>query len=397
MLVNRTHSIKWHNKNQKHFEGMGYVFTKRGDFFEVVSEHLAPNSKTIVTVKCDYCGDLHEKQFGNYNAAREKLAKDSCNECKYLKVRESNIKKYGQSVAALESTRKKMAETSLLRYGKEHYAQTDKHKQNMREHFLQKHGVEYYSQTQEYKIKCAATSLKRYGVSHYSKTKEFSEKIQKTNLERYGVPYYSQTDNFTTETADKWKNKTPEEIQSITNKRQAAHLKNCGFMHPMQNPEIKKKAMQTVYENGNMTASSQQLYICELVNGVLNYPVGLSHLDIAFPEDKIYVEYDGGGHNLGVKIGNTTQEEFDAKDRRRSFSLFDKGWKEIRLVTDTDKLPKDCEILKTFKKAKSFLMEQRNKSVIVNWDTRTVLISFKKEIPLDEFLSDDFKFNWEVS
>ena len=60
-----------------------------------------------------------------------------------------------------------------------------------------------------------------------------------------------------------------------------------------------------------MATSKQQLYIHSLLGGELNYCTGKCFLDIAFLDEKIYLEYDGGGHDLSVKLGNMSKEEFE--------------------------------------------------------------------------------------
>lgn len=43
------------------------------------------NTKTIVRVKCDYCGDIIEKTYLPYTKGRKNIAKDSCSKCVGLK------------------------------------------------------------------------------------------------------------------------------------------------------------------------------------------------------------------------------------------------------------------------------------------------------------------------
>ena len=99
------------------------------------------------------------------------------------------------------------------------------------------------------------------------------------------------------------------------------------------------------HKNGSAISSSQQLYLHDLLGGILNYPVGTASLDIAFPDEMIYLEYDGSGHNLSVKIGQMTQSEFDHRQRRRTYKLYRAGWRAIRIISSKDYLPHGSEIL----------------------------------------------------
>jgi len=112
---------------------------------------------------------------------------------------------------------------------------------------------------------------------------------------------------------------------------------------------------KTMYENGTQQCSTQQRYIHSLIGGELNYPIKESSLDIAFINDKLYVEYDGGGHDLSVKLESTTQDEFDKKERNRRYALYRSGWKEIRIISKKDYLPNDNIILEMVNYAKEYL------------------------------------------
>src|SRR5690606_10000139 len=98
-----------------------------------------------------------------------------------------------------------------------------------------------------------------------------------------------------------------------------------------------------------------------------------------------YFEYDGGGHDLSVKLGTISQFEFDKKEKARTYFLFDLGWREIRLVSDSDKLPSDDILTSLIENAKLFLKNNPNKSIIINLNDGTVLISFKHSVSIEKF------------
>lgn len=107
MLVeNQEVSVKWHNSNKKWYIEKGYSFTKLKETFIVNANDLMPTSKTEVMVKCDYCGKVYKKQYGNYLKEIEKtISKCACKECQGQKISETlkieNGNKYYDEYIAL--------------------------------------------------------------------------------------------------------------------------------------------------------------------------------------------------------------------------------------------------------------------------------------------------------
>lgn len=161
-------------------------------------------------------------------------------------------------------------------------------------------------------------SIEKYGTKYVLQSEEVKEKIRTTNQERYGSP-------------------------------------NVMGNKDIQNKVFTNRAM-TLYKNKNGMASTQQKYLHQLFGGELNYPIGTANLDIAFPEDKIYIEYDGSGHRMAVNIGNITEKEFRDRERKRFFALRKNGWKIIRIISEVlrDKLPSDDKLMEMLEFAKEY-------------------------------------------
>lgn len=104
-------------------------------------------------------------------------------------------------------------------------------------------------------------------------------------------------------------------------------------------------------------------------------------LDIAFPNEKIYIEYQGSGHNLDVQLGKVTEEEFKRKEINRFYFLKNKGWRMIEIISSNDKLPKEDKLLEMIKLAKEML--QDNNHIGFNIDNGTVRI--KNSINIYDF------------
>lgn len=92
-------------------------------------------------------------------------------------------------------------------------------------------------------------------------------------------------------------------------------------------------------------SSRAQRKLCKKLGGVLNQPICGYYADIVLP-GKIIVEYDGGGHDLLVKMGQLTRKEFAAKELVRESVLIKEGYKLLRIVNDLDFILTDKDMAK---------------------------------------------------
>ena len=84
-------------------------------------------------------------------------------------------------------------------------------------------------------------------------------------------------------------------------------------------------------------------------------------MDIAFPNEKIDVEYNGGGHNLQVKLGTITESKFIQNETYRKKQLYSENWKIITFISPSNKVLTKEETINSFKSAKNyFIQEQRH-------------------------------------
>lgn len=305
MLISKTAKVTWGNRNKKYYTNKGYPFTKIGDIFEVCIEDLLPNSsKVMVECLCDYCLEngvktIITKTWQDYKKQEISITpKDCCSNCVPLKKRESDMKLYGVNhTSKLNSTIEKMQKTNLQRYGGTAPVHDEKIKKKIQNTNIQKYGTTSPSQNINIKNKIINTNKKRYGYKSPTLNTEIRAKQLKTMEEKHGVLY------------------------------------------PMQCFDIQQKAKKTLYLNGTCVSSKQQNYIHSILGGKLNYPFNNLNLDIAFPKEKIYVECDFGGHDLAVKLGKMTQKEFENYERKRWYLLNRRGWKEMRIISTSDKVP----------------------------------------------------------
>lgn len=370
MLLDKTVIITLAKQNRKHYLSFGYD-GKNGDAIEVLIEHLPKNVDVIVRVECDYCGEVMLRTYANHfkQINKDIIKKDSCTKCAGKKRLESNLVVYGiDSLTKLDSTKQKMKNTLIERYGVEHQMYLQETKNKIRETNMDRYGVESPMQLQETKDKIIKTNQLRYGKDYYTQTEEYLENVKNTNIEKYGVGNVFHVAEFVEK-----QRLTVQEIygcdnvfqnEEIKTKSRASMKVKYGVEHPMHDEEIKNKTIRkqrdTLSKNGNVKTSKQQIYLHNILGGELNFQVDRINLDVAFPEEKIYLEYNGGGHDLHVKTGKISQEEFKIIEMKRYLFLKSKGWKQIELNSPCDYLPTDNLIFEEILKAKDWLNESDN-------------------------------------
>lgn len=446
--------VSWNINNKKHYESLGYFFTKYRDHFYIDVLDLSTQSKSIVKCLCDYCGKEHQVAFkfinpnrlvkhrselkivcGSHNSCFQSKVKDinmekygvvsaSCLQEIKNKSKETCIKKYGAKSPTLNSNIKmEVKQTNLKKFGTENAFQSEAIKKKIKEINFKKYGTENVQALKSTKDKIKQTNLLKYGVGcsvQYKKIKdrikannirdygvEFSiqrpsvlEKIKNTNLKRYGVENAIQSDyskNKVKQTNLK-KYGVENAIQSEYAKEKAkqTNLKKYGVEKPFQSKDIRKKAAQTVlsrygvsnpfklnieariikarntlHRNGTGPCSKQQKYLHNLLGGELNYPVEKCLLDIAYPDKKIYIEYDGSGHGYIDKYYGSA-DVFNKKQIARKVFLQNKGWKIIRYITTKDVLLKEIKLIILFYSCIEYLINSNHSWIEINIDENKI-------------------------
>lgn len=321
--------VKIGGKNKKHFINKGYNLEniKLGDLLEVNVLDLLPTSPTIVKCRCDYCEILYENKF-LYISNKDKLC---CSlKCSHDKIKENFINKYGVSHQMnLNETKEKIKQTCIEKYGVDHPVKSADVREKMEQSCLKNLGVKYPSQSIEVKEKIKQTWIEKYGTDHISKSEIIKNKKIETTMKNYGV------DN-------------PWKAAEVKEKIRQTWLENYGVDNPMKNEEIKKKSLSLGLPNGKFPSSKQQRYLCKILTGSLgNLNIFLNNCicDIRLKDEKIIIEYDGGGHWMQVDRGWLTLEEFNHKEIIREKRILKCGYKIIRIISRSDLLPDEDEIL----------------------------------------------------
>lgn len=393
-----------------HYREKGYDVKHKQPLIVKV-EDLPRGSDTKIEVLCDMC---HKNsmmvKYNDYNRVVKNTGSYVCKECSPEKVRKNNLKKYGvPSVMQLESFKEKAKQTNLERYGAEHYSKTEEFVDRIKNTSLERYGAEHYSQTEEYINRVKNINIERYGVDSYSKLEECQEKMRSTTEDRYGVPYYSQTQEY----KDKFHNtcverygesygklfiekalntfyektgyNVPLQSPEVKEKVKQTCMDRFGYEYSLQSPEIREKISRTLYANSSQKASKQQRYICELYQGILNFPVKFYNADIYLQNDNLIIEYDGGGHMLNVVIGRETIEEYIKKEIIRDSVIKREGYKQMKIISLEDEIPSDQMLLQMLEQAKTYFCQYPNHSWIeFNISTSIIRNAEHKEgVPYD--------------
>lgn len=379
-IITKEVEIKVNPKNVDYYKLLGYEIPMRkaskstwykhkkefvydtGKTIIVKTKDLPSNSNIKVCVKCDVCGRENEILYQQYIKSVEKYDYYTCKYCNY----------------------KKSTKTIKNMYGVDYYSQTEEYKERMKNTCNFKYGKDYPSQVPEIREKMKQTWFSHYNVDNPTKSVEVRNIVKNTVRKRYGVDSVSQLD-FVKEKA---RNTMRENLgvehalqsKDIQRKKELTCIERFGVPHAMQCDKVKEKAIKTYCANGNVATSKQQRYLHLLFGGELNYSIKYYNADICFPENKLAIEYDGGGHNLRVTLGALTQEEFKQKEIARNITFKHEGYKIMRIISSKDLLPSDRILLRMLSEAKQYFSQYPSHSWIeFNIDTSIVRNAEQKD------------------
>jgi very-short-patch-repair endonuclease len=199
-------------------------------------------------------------------------------------------------------------------------------------------------------IKMKDSLLLQYGVSNANKLQVFRDKIKKTNLKKYGV-------------------ENPLQNSDIIKKIIATNLTKYGVENVMQHLPHFKTHQKAMANNNSQCSSKPQHKVATILKGYENYYYNQTYwLDVFFEKDNIYLEYDGGGHDLKVKFNLMTREDFNKKQNRRYYYLKENGLKMIRIISQKNFVP-ESSILESIKNYSfNYLKEENNNWIIFDVD-----------------------------
>lgn len=361
MLLTKEVEVKLSNRNIGHYRSKEYE-CKSGEVITVKVEDLSNGSQVKVDVLCDYCKTkvLHIP-YHEYKRKIDSAETCACSKCRFIKKRETNIKKYGV----------------------EYTFQREDVKSKIRETNLKKYGVENPMQSNEIKEKLKNTIMELYGVDNYAKTKECQEKKKVTNLEKYGFGCSFQNEDvkakYRESCMEKYGATNPMKLKEVQEKIRQTLIEKYGTPNTwkvgqIDNPfdDIKVILANRAYESGKINTSKQQRYLHNLYGGILNYPISYFFADICFPDEKIDIEYNGGGHNLDIKTGRLTQEQHNKREYYRGITIKTEGYKVMTIISSKDYLPSDTILLEMLEQARTYFTTTSHTWIEYNIDTSTM-------------------------
>ena len=364
MILSKTVMVNPTGKAVKYYRDKGYN-AQYNIPIEIKVEDLLPQSHISILIKCDDCGKEFFVKNDNYHRIMSETGKYICKKCGFKKKDLTNLERYGTTnVSALPKIREKIKNTCLEKYGVEHPSQNSDVKEKTRGICLERYGVDAPIKSPNVKEKMEKTNLERYGVKNGSQSEQAKLKFKQTCNEKYGGgnPLASK------EVKEKLKNNLLEkygvenisQIDWVKEKKKEQSLLKYGVENVLQSPEVRQKQRQSLYLNGNVETSSQQKAIYDLYSSVypevkLNYPIERFSGDIIIED--IDLEIDYGGHNLSVKIGRLTQEEFNQKQLIRDKIVKAQGYKIVRFISEQRKIPSDAVLLDMLEQTKQYFAD----------------------------------------
>lgn len=391
-IISKTVKIFPTGRSISYYREKGYD-AKHKQELEVKVEDLSPCSGALVITKCDYCGKERQPiRYVDYNAqTKNGTQKCCCIDCAPLKREEIMIEKYGyKNAMQVPEIQKKVQETNLRKYGSISPSGNVEVREKQKKTLMEHYGVENPSLSKEIQEKREQTFLERFGATNPLLNSEIREKVAQTILSRYGTENVSHNQDIQDKRRqtfiERFGVSAPLQNKECFEKMKQTNLEKYGCEYVVQLDEVKKKIVQTNIErygyknvmqspeffekwfakNGSdfVKSSRQQIYLCILYSGILNYPFKCFALDIFLPEDNLDIEFDGSGHRMSISIGTVTEEEFEKKELYRNVAIKKEGYKQMRIISSKDLLPQDDILLQMLSDAKIYFSQYPNHSWI---------------------------------
>ena len=183
-------------------------------------------------------------------------------------------------------------------------------------------------------LKAQETHMERYGSKCVLWNKDVRDKIIEQSLERYGCENPGMSDH-------------------AREQRRQTCMDKYGAPTPLENPYILNDTRARNEESqGSVICSREQLKFNECIGGEPGVQVWLYCLDVVLRGEMICCEYDGGGHDLCVKMGRQTQADFDAKEARRAAYLHNLGYKTFRFINPRSRAYSEEDLLGALESAR---------------------------------------------
>lgn len=192
MKTDKLVEIKISKRNINHYTEKGYIDLIINEISNIKSCDVIETVKTKIYVICENCNIEKYIESQNYHNQIKKGGIYVCFNCSHIKIKKTNIKKYGtecplQNNEIIEKSKRKLIEN----YGVDNISKLDSIRENRRNNFraedfkekskntwLSKYGVDNPSKSEQIKSKKVITCIKNHGVENPSQSSEIFEKSQ---------------------------------------------------------------------------------------------------------------------------------------------------------------------------------------------------------------------------
>lgn len=169
-----------------------------------------------------------------------------------------------------------------------------------------------------------------------------------------------------------------------TKKRESTLLRH-GFENPFEQEDVKIRRAKSFQLHNDVKTSRGQRYLAKMFNGELNARIRWYFADILL-DNKIVIEYDGGGHNLSVLLGSIAQKEFDENEAKRDEYFFSKGYKVLRFDSRQELFPDEKITKHIISEAIADLILSESNTLTIQMSTRTNDPVYGKLKPIKDIL-----------
>lgn len=323
--------------NELIFKTFGYYF-----------ENLSAKSSKPIKLICDYCGNVFDSSPKKRSYAHKKLAKDCCNNCKYIKreeigpnpmyrpevkekIKQTLMERYGvESPLQSQIFKDKAKQTFIKNYGVEHVMQSDEYKQNYKKVMLEKYGVENASSADEVKEKRRQTCLEKFGTEYFLASDYAREKINETVKEKYGVDCVFQSEEIKEKSRNTNLQKRgveyPTQCKEVLDKQRETNLKKYNVENVFQSEEIKEKIKNTNLKIYGVEYATQSQIVKDkqiktmIKNGHMKLYDGKCMRELSEQINKKYTTFVEHVRNFGF------EEALKMTTKRSSLEQLMSGW-----------------------------------------------------------------------
>ena len=253
-------------KSSKYYKDLGYNIDEK--YININIEDLPKGSNSIVEASCDYCGNIKELSYKNYNKNISINGKFSCSiKCGCLKAKETNLEKWGvESTNQLDSVKEKTRKTVLEKWGVEHISKS-KEISSIKSDKMKERSADISNRIKEWNNnlsiedreeinkKRSNTILEKWGKDNISKVESVKEKVKNTVDNKWGG-YTLQSDYLKGKVKitnlEKWGYEIPSKSEKVKEKMYKTNIERWGFKSPSMNDSVKEKVKYSFLDKYNV-------------------------------------------------------------------------------------------------------------------------------------------------